>query len=60
MGGLNRRPERPAQSGSASGCFQPSIPVENGYRLRIHWTIEAAGIKLVNNTAVVGVMPCLN
>src|SRR5208282_3537705 len=41
--------ERPAQSGSRSGCFQPSIPVGNGCRLRIHWTIEAAGIKLVNN-----------
>ena len=41
MGGLNRRPKRPAQSSSASGYFQPSIPVENGCRLRIHWTIEA-------------------
>jgi hypothetical protein len=42
------------------GCFPPSIPVENGCRPRIHWTIEVTGIKLVNNAAVVGVMPCLN
>jgi len=60
MGGLNRRPERSAQSGSASGCCQPSIPVENGYRLRIHWTIKAVGIKLVNNATMVGVMPCVD
>jgi hypothetical protein len=43
-----RAPGRPAQSGSWSGCFQLAIPVGNSYRLRIHWTIKAAGIKLVN------------
>ena len=31
-----------------SGCFQPAIPVGNSSRPRIHWTIKAAGIKLVN------------
>jgi hypothetical protein len=53
-------PSDPHKGGSASGSFQPSIPVENGCRLRIHWTSKAAGIKLVNNAAMVGVMPCLN
>jgi hypothetical protein len=31
--------------------FWPAIPVGNSCRLRIHWTIEAAGIKLVNNAS---------
>jgi hypothetical protein len=30
------------------GCFQPAIRVGNSSRPRIHWTIKAAGIKLVN------------
>jgi DNA-binding transcriptional LysR family regulator len=29
-------------------------------RPRIHWTIKAVRAKLVNNAAMVGVMPCLN
>jgi hypothetical protein len=55
MGGLNLQSEQSAKR-LASGCFQPSILIGNGCRLRIHWTIQASGIKLV----VVGVMPCLN
>jgi hypothetical protein len=42
------------------GDFLRAIPGGNGCWLRIHWTIEAGRVKLVNNAAVVGVMPCLN
>jgi hypothetical protein len=50
IGGLNLQSEQSAKR-LASGCFQPSIPIGNGCRLRIHWAIQASGIKLVKQRA---------